>query len=59
MSEDREEVLCCLRNRRRKSPRRGSTNQGPLGIKPEKDKVVESMCKKVIMIQHEISTGYK
>lgn len=34
-------------------------DQGPLHITPEKDKVIESIYKKVIMIQHEISLGIK
>ena len=32
-------------------------DQGPLDMKSERDKVVESVYKEVIMIQHEISVG--
>lgn len=35
------------------------TDWGPLGMKPGRDKVVESVYKKVIMIQYEISGGSK
>lgn len=32
-------------------------DRGPLDMKSERDKVVESLYKEVIMIQHEISVG--
>lgn len=34
-------------------------DRGPLGMKPGRDKVVESVYKKVIIIQHKISAGCK